>query len=178
MKQGIRHSEQRRRRDAASIIVDRLPARTTATWGITGPELNRLNDAVRFLELHCQSRRSDLWLATTARATPRPMIADVWKRITRLQATYGLPSYSVMVLEASGGLHAHITFIGNPKTARRLKASKQFEAGYGREHVLGGRIKGWHQLDGGGDRVIAASHVRSMPLMLVPFEEVSGRQCR
>jgi hypothetical protein len=84
-----------------------------------------------------------------------------------------------MVLEASGGLHAHITFIGNPQIARRLKASKQFgevvdvrrvtdpnglvrkylakertpQAGYGREHVLGGRIKGSHQLDGGGDRV-------------------------
>ena len=179
VKQGVSHSEQARQRDAASIIVDRLPARTAARWGITGPELNRLSDAVRFLELHCHPRRSGLWLATTARGTPRSVIAAIWKRITRLQPTYGLRSYSVMVLEGSGGIHAHITFIGTPEIARRLEASKEFgefvdvrrvtdpnglvrkylakertpQAGYGREHVLGGRIKGSHPLEGGGDRV-------------------------
>jgi hypothetical protein len=84
-----------------------------------------------------------------------------------------------MVLEGSGGIHAHITFIGTPEIARRLTTSKQFgelvdvrrvtdpnglarkylakertpQAGYGREHVLGGRIKGSHPLEGGGDRV-------------------------
>jgi hypothetical protein len=84
-----------------------------------------------------------------------------------------------MVRESSGGLHAHIIFIGTPEIARRLKASKQFgefvdvrrvtdpnglvrkylakertpQAGYGREHVLGGRIKGSHPIEGGGDRV-------------------------
>jgi hypothetical protein len=84
-----------------------------------------------------------------------------------------------MVLEGSGGLHAHIIFIGTAEIARRLMASKNFgelldvrrvtdanglvrkylakertpQAGYGREHVLGGRIKGSHPLEGGGDRV-------------------------
>src|SRR5262249_23203098 len=56
-----------------SIEVDRPPARTTATWGITGPELNRLNDAVQFMDLHCERGRCDLWLLTTAGATPRPL---------------------------------------------------------------------------------------------------------
>jgi hypothetical protein len=91
-----------------------------------------------------------------------------------------LPQYSVQVFEgAGGGLHAHIVFVGNSDMARRLKGSAVFgsiikvapvndadglvrrylakertpQAGYGRNHVLGGRIRGSHRLEGGGDRV-------------------------
>jgi hypothetical protein len=157
----------------------RGPKRTVASWGITGPELNRLSGAVHFMKLHCQPRLSSLWWLTIDSPASRDEIADVWKRITRLQSQYRLRPYSVAVFERSGGLHAHIVFIGNPEIARRLKASKQFgelvdvqpvtdhealvrkylakertpQAGYNRGHVLGGRIKGSHPLEGGGDRV-------------------------
>src|SRR6516164_8410384 len=69
-KQTFSRSEQQALSNAPSLAVDsvRLP-RTAATWGITGPELNRLCNAVRFMELHCehcehcQRSRVGLWLA-------------------------------------------------------------------------------------------------------------------
>src|SRR6516165_5752320 len=87
-KQTFSRSEQQALSNAPSLAVDsvRLP-RTAATWGITGPELNRLCNAVWFMELHCNSRVG-LWLATTARATQREAIADIWKRISRLQGMH------------------------------------------------------------------------------------------
>ena len=179
-KQTFGCSEQQALRNAPSLIVDRvrLP-RTAAAWGITGPELNRLGNAVWFMELHCKRSPVGLWLATTARATPRDAIADIWKRITRLQGNYGIRQYSVITFEKSGGIHAHITFLGTRHIAKRLKQSTRFgelldirpvtdsngltrkylakertpQAGYGREHILGGRIRGSHRLPGGGDRV-------------------------
>jgi hypothetical protein len=179
MNQRLNRSIQAPGCDAASLIVDRLPTRTAAAWGITGPELTRLNDAVRFMELHCLPRRCGLWLASTAKASSRLLIADIWKRITRLQGAYGLRRYSVNTFESSGALHAHTIFLGSRAIAERLKASNQFgslfdvqtiadpnglvrkylvkertpQAGYRRGHILGGRIAGSHQLPGGGDRV-------------------------
>lgn len=164
--------------DMASLAVDRLK-RTAATHGITGPELTRLNNAVRFMELHCQRRRCGLWLVTTAKSTSRLLIADIWKRITRLQTTSRLPPYSVITFESRNGLHAHIVFIGTREIWHRLKGSKQFgelidvrpvtdravlvrgylakertpQAGYRRPHMLGGRVRGSHRLPDGGDRV-------------------------
>ena len=156
----------------------RGPQRTTKTWGITGSELNRLSAAVRFMKLDCHSSRTRLWLLTTDSDTPRFLIAAIWKRITRLQTVFRLPPYSVITFEGRNGLHAHIVFIGTSEIARRLKASRQFggvidvrrvtdphglfkylakertpQAGYRREHVLGGRLNGSHRLEGGGDRV-------------------------
>ena len=179
MQQRLSRSNRARSGDRLSIIVDRLAARTAAPHGITGPELERLSGAVRFMTLHCRPRRSALWLATTNKGAARPAIADVWKRITRLQTKYDLPAYSVAVLETRGGLHAHIAFIGTRDIAGRLQSSSAFgelidvrpvtdsnglvrkylskertsQAGYGREHLLGGRLKGAHRLEGGGDRV-------------------------
>jgi hypothetical protein len=180
MKQTFARSQQAPSSDGISLTVDRPPTRTTATWGITGAELNRLNNAVRFMELHCQPCGASLWLLTTNRDATRSLIADIWKRITRLQgACRRLQRYSATTFESRGGLHAHIVFIGTPEIARRLKASKQFgdlidvcpvtdnnglarkylakertpQAGYRRAHMLGGRIAGSHQLPGGGDRV-------------------------
>jgi len=118
-------------------------------------------------------------LLTTNRDARRSFIADIWKRITRLQGSYRLRRYSVTTFESRGGLHAHIAFIGSHDIARRLRASKQFgdlidvrhvtnhndlarkylakertpQAGYKRSHLLGGRIGGSHHLPGGGDRV-------------------------
>jgi hypothetical protein len=179
MEQTFSRSENRSVSDAPSLAVDRLPARTAAAWGITGPELERLSGAVRFMELRCDSPRVGLWLATANRGACRALIADIWKRITRLQGACRLHPYSVTTFETRGGLHAHIAFIGTPEIARRLQTSKQFghlidvrpitdndglarkylakertpQAGYRRSHMLGGRIAGSHRLPGGGDRV-------------------------
>jgi hypothetical protein len=179
MQQRLSRSNRARSGDRLSITVDRLAARTAAPHGITAPELERLSGAVRFMTLHCRPRRSALWLATTNKGAARPAIADVWKRITRLQTKYNLPAYSVAVLETRGGLHAHIAFIGTRDIAGRLQSSSAFEelidvrpvtdsnglvrkylskertsqAGYDREHLLGGRLRGAHRLEGGGDRV-------------------------
>jgi len=176
MQQRLSRSEQARISVTQYITVDRLDARTTAPHGITGAELERLSGAVRFLSLHCRPR-SALWLATTNKSAARTAVADIWKRITKLQTQYDLPAYSAVVFETRGGLHAHITFVGTREIARRLQSSSAFavdvrpvtdstglvrkyickertpQAGYGREHVLGGRLKGSHRLEGGGDRV-------------------------
>jgi Helix-turn-helix len=107
----------------------------------------------------------------------RDDIADVWKRITRLQQQHHLPAYSVLTWETRPALHAHVVFVGNSEIAEALrqaafgnliyiepvtdanKLTQKYlakertpQAGYGRRD-LGGRIKGSHGLDGGGDRV-------------------------
>jgi hypothetical protein len=153
--------------------------RTVASHGMTAAEIERLSGAVRYMELNCQPRRTSLWLLTTNNKTPRSAIADIWKRITRLQAQFGLPQYSATTFETRGSIHAHISFIGTPKLVQRLRSSKSFgaiinvqlitepgrlacaylakertpQAGYRRWHILGGRLKGSHRLEGGGDRV-------------------------
>jgi hypothetical protein len=153
--------------------------RTVASWGITGSELNRLSGAVRFMQLRCERRKRALWWATTNDNTSRPIIHDVWKRITRLQGENGFPQYSVAVFEGREGVHLHVIFLGNHVMAQRLEASKQFgdvvhvrrvtdaerlvrrylskertpQADYGRKHFFGGRRNGSHRLEGGGDRV-------------------------
>lgn len=134
---------------------------------------------MRFMELHCQHRRNSLWWVTTDKGkADRNVIADIGKRITKLQGQHDLPRYSMTVFETGGDLHAHITFVGNKTIVARLHSSEAFgaiikvksvydpnglarylakertpQAGYGREHVLGGRLKGSHQLEGRGDRV-------------------------
>src|SRR5215467_4724768 len=108
-----------------SIAVDRLPARTVAPHGMTGPELNRLSGAVRFMELHCKPKRG-LWCLHTNKGTPRSTISDIQKRITRLQVEHGLRPYNVTTFETRGGLHAHIVFLGNRELADRLKSSMAF----------------------------------------------------
>jgi hypothetical protein len=148
------------------------------------------------MKRHSKRSQGELWWVTTNNNTSRPLIHDVWKRITRLQGENGFPQYSVAVFEGRGDIHAHIIYIGNRAIARRLKASNQFgdvvhvdrvhdaenlvfsylakertpQAGYQREHIFGGRIRGSHRLEGGGDRVrlsrqlerdaIASGHVR------------------
>jgi hypothetical protein len=132
---------------------------------------------VRFMELYCQPKHG-LWWLHTDKGTQRTAIADIQKRITRLQVEYGLRPYNVTTFETRGGLHAHIAFIGNCEIVERLRSSAAFgeiiqidpvtdpggiarkylskertpQAGYGREG-FGGRLRGSHRLEGGGDRV-------------------------
>lgn len=179
MNQSYRGDGQSPASSALSIIVDR-PVRTVKPHGITEGELNRLSGAVQFMELHCRSRGANgLWWVTAARNSDRDTIADLQKRITKLQWQYGLRPYNATTFETSGGLHAHIVFLGNVDMAERLKGSKKFgaiinvdpvtdpqslvrkylakertpQAGYSRNHMLGGRLGGSHRLVGGGDRV-------------------------
>jgi hypothetical protein len=130
------------------------------------------------MELHRKPKRG-LWCLHTNKGTIRSTISDIQKRITRLQIEHGLRPYNVTTFETRGGLHAHIVFLGNREIAKRLKRSTAFgefiqvkpvtdpvglvrkylakertpQAGYRRHHVLGGRLRGSHRLDGGGDRV-------------------------
>jgi hypothetical protein len=145
---------------------------------MSGAELNRLNGALRFMELHRRPKRG-LWCLHTNKATARGIISNIQKRIIRLQLQYGLRPYRVTTFETRGGLHAHIVFLGNRQIVERLKSSTAFgefiqvdpvgdpgglarkylakertpQAGYARHHMLGGRLRGSHRLDGGGDRV-------------------------
>jgi len=149
-----------------------------APHGITGPELDRLNGAVQFMRLYRWPKRG-LWWLTTNKGTARPTISNIQKRITRLQIEHGLRCYRVTTFETRGGPHAHMVFLGNREIAERLKSSTAFgefiqvypvtdpvgltrkylakertpQAGYARHHMLGGRLRGSHRLDGGGDRV-------------------------
>jgi hypothetical protein len=145
---------------------------------VTGPEINRLNNALHFMSMQCQPRRSSLWWLTTDKGTDRQTIADIRKRIGKLQRDHDVVPYSATMFECRGGLHVHVVFVGNGEIGKRLQESKygaviQVErvkdhvglarkylakertpqAGYGRGHVLGGRIRGSHRLEGGGDRV-------------------------
>ena len=125
MKQTFRCAQQQTIGSGSPLIVDRH-ARTVATWGITGREIERLSGALGFMDLHRRRSRCGLWLLTTNRDARRSFIADIWKRITRLQGTYRLHRYSVTTFESRGGLHAHITFIATRDIANRLKAFRQF----------------------------------------------------
>jgi hypothetical protein len=136
------------------------------------------------MQRRCQ-RRGGLWWVTTDAGTSRDDIADLWKRITRLQQGHTLRKYAVVVFETGRGLHSHILFIGNPGIKRRLERSKFAaiikvkpvtdpnrlarkyltkertpQAGFRRSHLLGGRVKGSHRLDGGGDRVRLSGDLR------------------
>lgn len=179
--------------------------RTVAPHGMTSPEIERLSGAMRYMELHCQPRRARLWLLTTNKKTMRSVIADIWKRITRLQAKHGVPPYSATTFEARGGLHAHIIFIGTSEIVRRLRSSRVFgaivdiqlvtdpgglacsylakertpQAGYRRWHILGGRLRGSHRLSGGGDRVRLSRKLESDAIgakYVVPWQHTNARR--
>jgi hypothetical protein len=93
---------------------------------MTWPEVKRLNNAMHFMELHCRQTRSRLWWASTDSGTARSMIANIQKRITKLQGAHNLPRYNATTFETRGGLHVHITYIGNTAIAKRLKTSSAF----------------------------------------------------
>jgi hypothetical protein len=169
----------------AQTLIERIqarrngePPRTVAKHGLTGPEIGRFNGAIRYMDLRCSPRKGRLWWATVSNASTRALIADVQKRVTRLQKANHLCPYNATVFETRGGLHAHIVFIGNTDVVDRLKSSTKFhgievkrvtdasglslgylakertpQGGYRRQHMLGGRLRGSHRLDGGGDRV-------------------------
>jgi hypothetical protein len=160
---------------ASSYTVDRLPTRTVAVHGVTGPELRRFDGACHQMRRAARFQ-GELWWLTTPKGSSRGEIAACQKRITREQSAQGFPAYSVWIFESRPKLHAHIVFLGNRDIANTLRRSrlcigtmiepvtsigglKKYlakertpQAGY-RRRDLGGRIRGSHLLPGGGDRV-------------------------
>jgi hypothetical protein len=148
--------------------------KTTAKHGIHQDEMKRISDAVHFMRSACPN---NLWHLSTDHGSGRNW--QVWKRITKLQGSHGLPKYSVKVIETRGGVHAHIVFVGDRDIADRLSASgfkvthvydapglvgylskeRTSQAQYGRT-LRGGRIKGSHRLEGGGAHVRLSGQLR------------------
>ena len=143
---------------------------------MTGAEIRRFNGALHLMRKQTRVA-GKLWWLTTDKGASKATIAEIQKRVSRLQSDYNLWSYNVTVFESRGGLHAHILFIGNAAITDRLNRSafgsavlvepvtdpdglsKRYlakertpQAGYKRPD-LGGRIGGSHRLPGGGDRV-------------------------
>jgi hypothetical protein len=130
----------------------------------------------RYLRSSCPD--GDLWYLTTAKGVSREHVATIQKLIHRLQRKRDFYTYSAWCFETRPKLHAHFLLVGDSAVVERLKRSafgetikiervydlgvllngyqakeRTPQAGYGREHQLGGRIKGSHKLEGGGDRV-------------------------
>jgi hypothetical protein len=160
--------------EAHSIIVARLK-RTVAPHGLTGAEIKRFNGALHLMKGRARVE-GELWWLTTLKGSTRTEISAIQKRITKLQGAQGLYCYSSWVFETRPKTHAHIVFLGNYEIADALKRSaichgcdvelvhdpdgledyltkeRTPQAGY-RRSDLGGRIRGSHPIDGGGDRV-------------------------
>lgn len=157
--------------------VDRLSLkRTVAPHGLTSAELKRLNGAVHLMKRRVRIE-GEIWWLTTPKGSTRESIANIQKRITRLQGGQEFHRYTVLVFETRPQLHAHMILIGNLEIARALRRSvfgrdccveraddvdglvKRYlakertpQAGHLRSD-LGGRLSGSHRIEGGGDRV-------------------------
>ncbi len=153
--------------------------RTTAPHGMTRQEIDRLSGAGHWMQGYLRScPDGELWYLTTAKGVSRETVASIQKRINRLQRERDFYTYSAWCFETRPKLHAHFLFVGDSAVVERLKRSvfgeavtikrvydlpglvngyqakeRTPQAGFGRERQLGGRIKGAHKLDGGGDRV-------------------------
>lgn len=170
---------------AASYLVDSLKPdeaslpRTISPHGMHRKEIDRLSGAGHFMQNYLRScAHGELYYLTTAKGVSRETVADIQKRIGRLQSERDFYAYSAWCFETRPKLHAHFLFVGDSAVVERLKRSafgetvtikrvydlpglvngyqakeRTPQAGFGREGKLGGRIKGSHKLDGGGDRV-------------------------
>lgn len=167
------------RAGARSLGDDGTLPRTTAPHGMTRQEIDRLSGASHWMQSYLRSRGDgELYYLTTAKGVSRSEVAAIQKRINRLQHDHVFYTYNAWCFETRPKLHAHFLFVGNSAIAAALKRStfgnsitigrvydlhklvngyhakeRTPQAGFGREHRLGGRIPGSHKLDGGGDRV-------------------------
>jgi hypothetical protein len=185
--------------------VDGQGRRTTAPHGLSGPEVERISGAVHFMHSWCQTRHIKLWWLSSEKGSSRELLAKIWKRITRLQRDQKLPAYSTEVLESRGGLHCHIIFVGSVAIAHCLRRSafgasvevavigdpnrlargylckeRTSQAGYRKSAVLGGRLKGSHRLDGGGDRVRLSRDLERDAIearYVEPWQHTNAKRC-
>lgn len=120
----------------------------------------------------------ELWFLSTDKGVSRDTVAKIQRRINRLQHDRDFYAYSAWCFETRPKVHAHFIFVGDSAVVERLKRSafgptitikpvydlprllqgyqakeRTPQAGWGRGHKLGGRIKGSHKIEGGGDRV-------------------------
>jgi hypothetical protein len=172
-------------------------SRTVASHGLTWPEIQRHNGAIHFLKPLWRK----LWWVTTDKGSSRELVAEIHRRIAKLQRRQRLPPYRLTVLEVSGGLHAHIVFVGNQELAHSLKRSsfaavihvdkvddparlsrhylakeRTPQAGYRRQ--LGARRKGSHKLAGGGDRVRLSRELERDAILasyVTPWQRTNAR---
>lgn len=189
-----------------SYVVDRLHESTARPNGLSRQELDRLDAAVQLMELFC-SKGTDLWFLSIESGTSRSRINAIWKRVTKLQRQYGLPQFSVMEFEASrsGELGAHIIMTGTKAIAVRLKRSPELaakkavqrvydakglvrgylakkrtpQAGWRREASLGGRIKGRHVVEGGGDLIRLSEELKAAAIeagYVEPWQRTNARR--
>ena len=169
---------------------------------MTWQEIQRLDGAVHVMRRHCQTQRGRLWFLSTSRGLERDDIDSIWKRVTKLQGRYGLAKYSVLKFETSGGLHAHIVFVGNNALIGKLRTAafgasidvrpvydpaglvgylskdRTPQAQYGRR-LRGGRIKGSHRLEGGGPRVRLSAKLKEDAIaagLVQPWKQENARR--
>jgi hypothetical protein len=146
---------------------------------MTRAEIERFSGAGHLMQKYLRSiAAGDLWYLTTAKGVSRETVANIQKRIHRLQHERDFYKYSAWCFETRPKLHAHFLFVGDTAVVERLgrgtfgetitikpvydlpglvkgyqAKERTPQAGYGRERQLGGRIPGSHKLEGGGDRV-------------------------
>jgi hypothetical protein len=169
---------------------------------MTWQEIQRLDGAIHVMRRHCQTQRGRLWFLSTSRGLERDDIDSIWKRVTKLQGRYGLAKYSVLKFETSGGLHAHIVFVGNNALIGKLRTAafgasidvrpvydpaglvgylskdRTPQAQYGRR-LRGGRIKGSHRLEGGGPRVRLSAKLKEDAIaagLVQPWKQENARR--
>lgn len=149
--------------------------------GLSTQECQRIDGSVAFMQKAIgRSRTIGLHWVSVAKPTKgktvRTLADDIWKRIRRLQIDAGLKPYIVIVRETKG---PHLVYLGSDEIEGRLQRHRfdgdvQFDpvtdplklrrgylvkertsqANYKRQQFFkGGRIKGSHELPGGGDRV-------------------------
>lgn len=155
--------------------------RTIASHGVTRAEIERFSGAAHFMQKYLRSVSipdAKLFYLTTDKGLSRDRIAKIQKRISRLQSDRDFFAYNAWLFETRPRLHAHFLFVGDSAVVARLEGGangaiikikpvddlnglilryhakeRTPQAGYRRGHQLGGRIRGSHKIDGGGDRV-------------------------
>jgi transcriptional regulator with XRE-family HTH domain len=131
------------------------------------------------MQIHLRkSGMGSLWYLTTDKGLSRDKIAEIQKRITRLQGERDFYAYSAWIFETKPQLHAHFVFIGDATIRKKLEQAafgphikigpvydlnkllsgyhakeRTPQAGWSRKRQLGWRKTGSHKLEGGGSRV-------------------------
>jgi hypothetical protein len=92
-----------------------------------------------------------LWYLTTEKGLSRDKIAEIQKRISRLQREGGFYVYSAWIFETRPQIHAHFIFVGDSAVVERLKHSELGKAAgleapkaIQRVYDLGGLVAKYH----------------------------------
>lgn len=194
IKQGLAGGGQNRPADPLLIVCKKSGlSRTTARYGngLSADEIKRISSGCTFM---AKTRLSLFWavlgdeLLDMESGEARKQFERFTTQLVIAQRREGLPQYWLRVLEASGGLHSNIVFVGNEKIARSLQRSfapfmhgeaamqevndihglasrylskertTQANWALGWKHST--RRPGSHRIEGGGDRVTLSSALK------------------